>query len=458
MKIIAFNGSPHGNDGNTIFAFQYIKKYFPDTECITYNIALQLKKIENDENYFNSIIKEVESAEAIIWVFPVYIFLLPSQMKRFIELLWERDGEGAFQDKYATSIITSIHFCDDFPMNYIHGVSEDLGMKYVTGYSIHMNDMDIKDKRKGMSLFSKYFFEIVKNRIPVPKIYAPITYKPIEYHPENIQEVSKQLNYKMLLLTDAEEKDRNLLRMIETFTKLMPNPIEIVNLHDINIVSGCIGCGNCQYNFGECRFANKDEYEQKIQSKIQDVDALILAPKIKDRYFSAKWKQMEDRRFVDNHRPLWNGKQVLYLISGPLRSLPNLLQLLITRKQINEAEIASIVTDEYELSKEITDLIKGSIDTLLWSLDNKFSYPYTFIGIGAKKLFRDFVWDFQWAFPGDHDYYKDHGFYDFPKKHRFRNRVLNFILKHEKTRNWFGKKFSSKIKKQRESILNEVLI
>ena len=82
----------------------------------------------------------------------------PAQLTgRLREILWERGGEAAFQDKYATSIITSIHFCDDFPMNYIHGVSEDLGMKYVTGYSIHMNDMDYKEKRKGMSLFSRYF-------------------------------------------------------------------------------------------------------------------------------------------------------------------------------------------------------------------------------------------------------------------------------------------------------------
>lgn len=458
MKIVALNGSPHGNDGNTIFAFNYIKKYFPDTECITYNIAIQLKKIESDEHYFNSIIKEVESADAIIWVFPVYIFLIPSQMKRFIEILWEYGGESAFQDKYATSIVSSIHFWDDFPMNYIHGVSEDLGMKYVTGYSIHMDDMDKKEKRKGLSLFSKYFFEIVKNRKPVPKVNAPINYKPMEYNPENIQEVSKRLNYKILLITDAEEVDRNLLRMIKTCTKLLPNPVEIVNLHDVNIVSGCNGCGNCQFNVGECIFAKKDEYEQKIRNKTQDVDALILAPKIIDRYFSAKWKQMEDRRFVDNHRPLWDGKQILYLISGPLRSLPNLLQLLIVRKQINGAEIASIVTDEYETSEEITDLIKGSIDTLVWSLENKFSFPDTFIGIGGKKLFRDFVWNYQWAFPGDHEYYKDHGFYDFPKKHRVRNWFMTFILSREKTRNWFGKKFSSKRKKEMELILNEVLI
>jgi hypothetical protein len=129
----------------------------------------------------------------------------------------------------------------------------------------------------------------------------------------------------------------------------------------------------------------------------------------------------------------------------------------VIRKQINEAEIADIVTDEYETSKEITDLIKAGIDKLLWALEHKLSYPDTFIGIGGRKVFRDFVWDYQWAFPGDHAHYKEHGWYDFPKKNRMRNKFLTFLLSREKTRNWFGKKFSSKSQKQKETILNEVV-
>ena len=457
QKIVAINGSPHGKDGNTIYSFQYAQKQFPEVECHIFHVASSIKKIENDINYFNSIIDEILGADAVFWVFPTYVFLIPSQFKRFIELIWERNVEHAFKGKYATSISTSIHFCDDLALNYIHGISEDLNMKYMTGYSADMRDIDKPEERNRLSLFAQRFKNIVENKISLPRVHEPIEYKPIEYRPENIQSVPKTKNYKMLLITDAEKNDVNLLKMIEIFTRLLPNPVETVNLNDINI-NGCIGCGNCQFNVGHCVSEDNDDYNKMIREKIKNSDALIFASKIKDRYFSAKWKQMEDRRFVDNHCPLWNGKQILYLISGPLRVLSNVNQLLHISKQVNEAEIASIVTDEYETSEEITNLIKASIDLLFWNLNKEFRFPHTFVGVGSRKLFRDFVWDYQFAFPGDHKYYKEHGYYDFPKTNLFRNLFQSIILQNEKTRNFFGKKMSLKNREKRKSLLEEKLM
>ncbi len=394
----------------------------------------------------------------IFWVFPAYIFIMPSQFKRFIELIRERGVEDAFKGKYATTIMTSIHFCDDFGLEYIQGISEDLGMKYFKPYSAHMRDIENVEERKRLALFFKYFHNVVENNLALPRLTTSIEYNPIEYEPNNIQEVSKNKGYNLLLITDAEEKDKNLRNMIGTLQKLMPNPIEVVNLHDIKIESGCVGCGNCQFDVGKCQWAEKDDYEQKIRTKIRNADALILAPIIKDRYFSAKWKQVEDRRFVDNHRPLWTNKQVVYLISGPLRALPNLQQLLHMRKQINDAEIAGIVTDEYKSSEEIINLIRTAVVNLIWSLEKAYRFPDTFIGVAGKKLFRDFVWDYQAFFPGDYEYYKKHAFFDFPKKKRISNFMMRNLIQNEKFRNWIGKKMSKSYQEKRKALLEENLL
>ncbi len=340
----------------------------------------------------------------------------------------------------------------------MHGISEDLGMFYYTGFSADMEDMNKIEERKRLSLYAQNFLRIVENKIPLPRVTAPIVYQPCSYESGNIEDVKKTNDYKMLLITDAEKEDKNLINMIESFTRLVPNPVEIVNLNDINIVQGCLGCGNCQFNVGQCVSAKRDDYEEMYRQKIIDKDVLILAPKIRDRYFSAKWKRMEDRRFVDNHRPLWTGKQVVYLISGPLRALPNLRQLLHIRKQVNEAEIAGIVTDEYETPGEITELIKASIKQLFWSLEKKFIFPNTYVGIGALKIFRDFIWNYQFVFPGDHAHYKEHGFYDFPKKSRLKFWFIGRIMKKEKSRNKWGKKFAKKAEAQRKAIMEEKLI
>jgi hypothetical protein len=67
--------------------------------------------------------------------FPLYFLLVPSNYKRFIELIWERGAEAAFKGKYAASLSTSIHFYDHIVHNYINAISEDLDMKFAGGGS-----------------------------------------------------------------------------------------------------------------------------------------------------------------------------------------------------------------------------------------------------------------------------------------------------------------------------------
>jgi hypothetical protein len=60
-----------------------------------------------------------------------YYFLVSSQYKRFIELIWERKAEGFFKDKYTAVLSTSIHFFDHTAHNYMNAICDDLEMKYL---------------------------------------------------------------------------------------------------------------------------------------------------------------------------------------------------------------------------------------------------------------------------------------------------------------------------------------
>ena len=51
-----------------------------------------------------------ERAELVIFAYPVYSFLVPSQLHRFIELMKERGV--SLKDKYVTQLSTSKHFFD----------------------------------------------------------------------------------------------------------------------------------------------------------------------------------------------------------------------------------------------------------------------------------------------------------------------------------------------------------
>ena len=75
---------------------------------------------------------------------------------------------------------------------------------------------------------------------------------------------------------------------------------------------------------------------------------LFFAPEIKDRYFSWKWKQFLDRNFYRGHTPGLKGKQTLYILSGPLKQLGNLRQIIQAKSEMGYTNLVDIVTDESE--------------------------------------------------------------------------------------------------------------
>ena len=159
MKFIILNGSPKGNKSITLQYLFYIKKYLPEHEYIIYNVGRKIKKIEKDETFFNEIMESINESDGIIWIYPVYIMLIPSQLKRFIELIFERKGEKNFKNKYATSISTSERFYDHTAHNFIHGISEDLNLRYYKGFSARMFDLMENENRQNLLKFIESYFK-----------------------------------------------------------------------------------------------------------------------------------------------------------------------------------------------------------------------------------------------------------------------------------------------------------
>ena len=141
MKIVVLNGSPKGHVSVTMQYVNLIQKKFPHHELRIFNVASQIKKIEKDETAFREIMDEVRSAGGVLWAFPLYVFLVSSQYKRFIEILWERNGADAFRDKYAATLSTSIHFFDHTAHNYIRAICDDLDMRFAGAFSAEMHDL-----------------------------------------------------------------------------------------------------------------------------------------------------------------------------------------------------------------------------------------------------------------------------------------------------------------------------
>jgi len=151
---------------------------------------------------------------------------------------------------------------------------------------------------------------------------------------------------------------------------------------------------------------------------------LILAGATQDRYLSSRWKLFFDRSFFNGHAPVLKGKQFGFIISGPLRQMPNLRQILEAYTELEHANLVGFVTDEYEDSTEVDALLQSLADRAVTYAKQGYVKPSTFLGVGGTKLFRDEIWGRMRAtFQADHRFYTEHGLYDFPQK-QYRTRLL----------------------------------
>lgn len=425
MKIVIVNGSPKGEFSNTIHYVKYIAKYRQGHEYRIIEVGRDIKKIEKEAEKFDEIISDIRTADGILWSFPLYHYSVPSQLMRFIELIDERGAAGAFKDKYATALSTSVHFYDHLAHDYVQAVSEDLSMRYVEGFSAEMQDIQKPEWRRQLLLFFDHFTDAIAAQAAVEKKYAPVTHDIKEYVPAPVGSPVSIGDKKVVLITDAKNDDVNLGRMIDVFKKSIDGPIDVINLNEIEIAGGCLGCIRCG-NQNICVY--KDGLRSVYYERISGADAVVFAGTVRGRSLSSRWKMFFDRSFVNGHVPLVAGAQYGYIISGPMRQLPHLREEFEARAQGNRNHLAGIVTDEYDDPARITALVRQLAAELASGMRTDYHPPPTFLGVGGHLLFRDLIYGLSGIFRADDRYYRKHGLYDYPQKD-YRRRAQNFALK-----------------------------
>jgi len=427
MKITVLNGSPKGSLSATMQYVHFIQKKYPQHELKIFHISQQIKRIESNEEAFQEIMDEVGSSDGVLWAFPLYYFLVASQYKRFIELIFERRMEGVFKNRYAAVLTTSIHFFDHTAHNYMHAICDDLDMRFAGSFSAGMYDLLKGENRDRLRLFAEAFFRAIEEGIPTSKVYGPITRGTLTYAPRLTENKVEAGSKKILLMIDLENPQGNLIRMAEHFRKTFSREIEMINLRQVDIKGGCLGCIQCGYDY-TCAYTGKDEFIDFFNTKVKTADIVVFAGEIKDRYLSSRWKMFFDRSFFNTHTPYLAGKQIGFIVSGPLSQIPNLRQILEAYTELQRANLVDIVTDEVEDSTVIGGLLEKLATGLVWFAERSYIPPRTFLGVGGTKIFRDDVWGrLRFPFRADHQFYKKHGIYDFPQKD-YKGRIVSQIL------------------------------
>lgn len=427
MKITVLNGSPKGDLSVTMQYIEYIQKCFPGNVMTTHNISQRIKSIEKDKKAFEAVLKDVRSSDLVIWAFPLYYFLIPSQFKRFIELIFDRKASSLFKAKFTAVFSTSIHFFDHSAHNYMRAICDDLGMKFAGSYSASMYDLLKNGEREHLREFAALVFDAVENDTPSSRAYLPARRSRFTYRPSRPKEKFDAGSSKVLIISDAGKPSSNLARMVGQLRDSFASAPQAVTLSELDIKGGCLGCIQCGYD-NQCVYGDSDGYHDFYETRVKTADIIFYCFETRDRHMSALWKQFFDRSFYNNHTPVLQGIQIGFLVSGPLGDMDSLREFLHAFPEFQMANLVDIISDECGDSKELDLRIRNMARAAISLSARKYRGSVSFLSVGGSKIFRDDIWSWlRFPFVADHRYYKKHGFYDFPKA-SLRQRFFNSIL------------------------------
>ena len=410
MKILVLNGSPKGQYSITLQTVRYLEKAHPEHEFAVLDVGQKIRLFEKD---MSQALVELESADLILFSYPVYTFVVPYQLHRFVELVKESGMD--LTGKFVTQLSTSKHFYDMTAHRFIQDNCGDLDMKYIRGLSADMEDLLTEKGQKEAREFFDYVCWCVENGYcELASVETSTTqWKPVSLtNGENVgmqEGVSEQKSGDIVILTNCAPEDKQLADMIAAFEVVAPRHTRVINIREYPFQGGCLGCFRCAVT-GKCVY--KDKFDEFLRNDIQKAEALIYAFTIKDHSMGASFKLYDDRNFCNGHRTVTMGMPVGYLISGPYSKEFNLQTIVEARAQVGSNFLAGIATDEKDPAGEI----KRLADSIEYALEKTYVPPQNFYGIGGMKIFRDLIWQMQGMMRADHKFYKAHGQYDFPQK------------------------------------------
>lgn len=409
MRIAVINGSPKGHNSITLQYVNALQKVFPEHTFTFHHVAAEIRRIEKEKT-ISVMGEDMAASDFVLWAFPVYYTLVPGQLKRFVELVEENDITPYFSGKPSCALSTSVRFFDHSAHEYIHEISERWDMHVFDGYSCQMDDLLNAQKRQKFFDYFHAIFRLAQRRMWPRRRnerQTPLSLRSLKLPvPTPISGPER----KVVIVSTPQSENSSLGQMISYFKQCFPFPVQHWELTPQVLKSGCLGCLKCVVD-NVC--AIHDECSGNLRRDLLDADALVWATPIRDGFLDARFKMFMDRRFMEGHCPVTEGKILGWILSGPLRQLPNTRFLLQSFSDMLGMRMFGPITDE-DPSEETARLL-----TLLADVIVQGSWPQpspTFFQVAGRKLFRDFVWSNSAIFSADHRFYKEHDFYDFPQK------------------------------------------
>lgn len=411
MNILVIVGSPKGKDSITLHTCLYLEKQFPDLHFDYIYPGQRIKALEKD---FSPALDAIRKADVLLFCYPVYTFLVPYQLHRFIELM-KASGED-FSGKAATQVTTSKHFYDITAHRFIRDNCADMGLCFLDGLSADMDDI-LKDSGRKQARDWMNFVRWQMGSSGTPE---------------------RSNDRKAVVVADLEPGDARLKEMVDRFVAVFPYPCDVINIREFPFQGGCLSCFSCAAT-GKCVY--KDGFDDFLRNTIHKHDAIVYAFRIQDHSMGSRFKLYDDRQFCNGHRTVTMGTPFGYLVEGAYSKEENLRLLLEARAQVGGNFLAGVATDEGDLEAAINQLSA----TLAYAMETRYTPPQNFLGVGGMKIFRDLIYMMRGLMRADHRFFQSHGQYDFPQKQwktSWKMYLVGWLMRNKKLKAKAGSKFT----------------
>ena len=411
MRILVIVGSPKGKDSITLHTCLYLEKQFPQLQFDYIYPGSRIKALEKD---FSLALEALRKADMLLFCYPVYTFLVPHQLHRFIELM-KASGED-FSGKWATQVSTSKHFYDITAHRFVKDNCADMGLRVLEGLSADMEDILKETGRKQ----AKDWMDFVLWQ--TGEADAP----------------AKSGEKKAVIVADLEPEDTSLKAMVDRFVEVFPYECDVINIREFPFQGGCLSCFSCAAT-GKCAY--KDGFDDFLRNTIHRHDAILYAFRIQDHSMGSLFKMYDDRQFCNGHRTVTMGTPFGYLVEGEYSKEENLRLLLEARAQVGGNYLAGVATDEVDAAAAVDRLAA----TLTRAMETRYTPPQNFLGVGGMKIFRDLIYMMRGLMRADHKFFKSHGQYDFPQKQwktSWKMYLVGWLMNNKKLKAKMGNKMN----------------
>jgi multimeric flavodoxin WrbA len=416
---------------------RYMMRMHPHHHYEIHDVARDVDELASSHQRWASLLAAVSSSDLVVWTTPVYSYFVPCQLKRFVELIFERGAASVFASKYCTVLSTSTLMYDHATHRYMHAICDDLDMKYLGFFSAEMYDLTRAEKRRAFEIFVDSLLFRIEHGHATTRWYKPIVPQGFVYEPTAPDVRVDSEGRSIVIVTDSENPQDNCSRMVQRLAASFSAAPTIVNLHEVGMRHGCEGVVRCGYD-NTC--AHHDGYVQFYESVLMPADILVFAGTVKDRFLSSKWKQFWDRSIYQGHVPSLVHKQLAWLVSGPFRQVPCVLEVIDGSTQSQLCTLVDVVTDEDASSARLDALLQQLAEQLIFFHDRDYRKPPTFVGVAGAKVCRHLSLRSRFLFQADYDFMRRGAAHDLPPID-LPNRVANMLLAPALRIPWIRRRF-----------------